>query len=243
MDVDAYIAAHRASWDRLDALGAHAPSERRRVRELVDLYQRVATHLSVVQSRAPDPALVGRLSSLVARARTKVTGVSPSGWSSVSRFLGVDFPVAVWRARWWVIGAGLGFCLVGLVIGWWVAVTPDVQASIASPEQIRSLVQEDFGATTPPRPPRPSPSGCGRTTPGWLPCASPSAVSTGCRFCTCCGPTPSTSAWPAASWRPTGAWTCSSGSSSRTECSNSLACSSRPASECGWAGPSSIQVL
>ena len=42
--------------------------------ELVTLYRRVATHLSVVRSASPDPALVGRLSALVARARSAVTG-------------------------------------------------------------------------------------------------------------------------------------------------------------------------
>jgi uncharacterized membrane protein SpoIIM required for sporulation len=36
------------------------------------------------------------------------------------------------------------FCLVGLVVGAWVAGNPDVQASIATPEQIRQLVEQDF---------------------------------------------------------------------------------------------------
>ncbi len=144
MDIDAYVAAHRAEWERLDALTHRRGLSGAEVDELVDLYQRVATHLSVLQSRAPDPALVGRLSSLVARARARVTSASPSGWSSVARFLGVDFPVAVWRARWWVLASGLGFCLVGLLVGWWVATTPEVQSSIASPDQIRQLVEQDF---------------------------------------------------------------------------------------------------
>jgi len=58
VDVDAYIAAHSAQWRRLDQLA------RRRSRltgdevdELVELYQRVGTHLSVVRSSSPDPAL------------------------------------------------------------------------------------------------------------------------------------------------------------------------------------------
>ena len=40
--------------------------------ELVDLYQRAATHLSVVRTRSPDPVLVDRLSQLVTRARAAV---------------------------------------------------------------------------------------------------------------------------------------------------------------------------
>ena len=51
MDVDAFVLAHRPTWDRLEQL----VKRRRRltgaeVDELVDLYQRVSTHLSMVRS-------------------------------------------------------------------------------------------------------------------------------------------------------------------------------------------------
>ena len=46
-----------------------------RKRHLLAL-QRTATHLSMVQSEAPDPAIVGRLSSLVAGGRAAVTSAS-----------------------------------------------------------------------------------------------------------------------------------------------------------------------
>src|SRR3954452_15061177 len=144
MDVDAYISAPRAEGDRLETLVGRRRLTGSESDELVDLYQRVATHLSVVQTRAPDPALVARLSTLVARARAHVTGVSSSGWASVARFLRVDFPVSVWRSRWWVVGAGVAFCLVGLLVGWWVSVHPEVQASLATPDQVKQLVNQDF---------------------------------------------------------------------------------------------------
>jgi uncharacterized membrane protein SpoIIM required for sporulation len=38
----------------------------------------------------------------------------------------------------------VGFCLVAVVVGWWVATTPEVQSSLATPEQIRQLVEHDF---------------------------------------------------------------------------------------------------
>ena len=78
MDLDAYVSAHAQEWARLEQLLKRASRPRRltgtEVDELVDLYQRTATHLSVVQSAGRDPALVGRLSSLVARARSVVAG-------------------------------------------------------------------------------------------------------------------------------------------------------------------------
>ena len=144
MDVDAYVSAHRAEWDRLDALSRRRRLTAQESDELVDLYQRVATHLSVVQTRAPDPALLGRLSGSVARARARVTGTSTVSWATVTRVLTVDFPAAVWRVRWWAIGAAVGFILVGSVVGWWVATHPEVQASIAPPERIRDLVEHEY---------------------------------------------------------------------------------------------------
>jgi uncharacterized membrane protein SpoIIM required for sporulation len=147
MDVDAFVAAHAREWDRLDQLVA-----RRRglsgaeVDELVDLYQRTATHLSIARTRLPDPALVESLTARVARARGVVTGTAPSLSAVVGRFVLVSFPFAVWRARWWVVGVAIASIALGTGIGAWVAGNPAVQASIATPEEIRQLVEVDFEA-------------------------------------------------------------------------------------------------
>ena len=61
MDLDAYLAAHRSEWDRLEQLLGRGPRSLSgaEVDELVALYRRTATHLSVVQSASPDPVLAG----------------------------------------------------------------------------------------------------------------------------------------------------------------------------------------
>ena len=145
MELEAYVAAHQAQWDRLAELVNH----RRRLSgaeadELVTLYQRVATHLSVIRSTAPDAQLVGRLSTLVARARSAVTGAHAPAWQEVTRFFVVTFPAALYRTmRWWV-PTGLAFYAVAVAVGFWVATSPDVQSQIAPPEQIQQLVEHDF---------------------------------------------------------------------------------------------------
>jgi uncharacterized membrane protein SpoIIM required for sporulation len=145
MDIDAFVAAHRAEWDRLDALTRRGRRLRgAEVDELVDLYQRAATHLSTVRSSAPDPALVGRLSVLVSRAHGVVTGGQTTATRELVLFVTTRFPAAVYRARWWWIGVAAIFVLVSGAFAWWVAVSPDVQASIAPPESIRQLVDHDF---------------------------------------------------------------------------------------------------
>jgi uncharacterized membrane protein SpoIIM required for sporulation len=98
----------------------------------------------VVRSSTPDPALLARLSTLVARARSAVTGSSAPAWRDLARFFVVTYPAALYRSmRWWV-AVGVAFALVGLVVGVWVAGDPQVQATIAAPDEIRALVQHRF---------------------------------------------------------------------------------------------------
>lgn len=145
MDVDAFVLTHRGAWDRLDWLVA----QRRRldgaeIDELVDLYQRVATDLSLLRSASPDSALIGRLTTLVARARAAVTGAHAPLTSDIARFWTVSFPVVAYRAwRWWLATAAV-FLAVTALIAIWVAGNPDVQAAIAPPAEIDRLVSHDF---------------------------------------------------------------------------------------------------
>ena len=144
MDLDAFVTAHRDDWVRLDALSRQRHLDGAQADELIDLYQRVATQLSVVRSAAPDPALVSRLSTLVARARAAATGSHDPAWRDVARFFTVSFPAALYRTRWWWSGAAAASLLLALAAGWWVASDPQVQATVGSPAAIRQLVENDF---------------------------------------------------------------------------------------------------
>jgi uncharacterized membrane protein SpoIIM required for sporulation len=148
VDLDAYVAAHRGEWARLEDLLKRGSRPRAlsgaEVDELVDLYQRVATHLSVVQSIGRDPALVGRLSSLVARARGVVAGGRRASWGDVVRFLRLDFPALCYRTRWWWLGATALFLVVAFSYGTWIATSPEAQLAVAPPEVVKQLVEEDF---------------------------------------------------------------------------------------------------
>ncbi|GGT35794.1 stage II sporulation protein M [Streptomyces purpureus] len=142
MDLDVYVTAHHAEWDRLDHLlrrsgrltGAEAD-------ELVSLYQRTATHLSLIQSSAPDPMLTARLTQLVARARAAVTGTRRASWRDAARFLTSGFPAAVYRSRHWWIPTAVLSTLVAALIGWWISTHPEVQASIAAPQELREMTR------------------------------------------------------------------------------------------------------
>ncbi|MER6502403.1 stage II sporulation protein M [Streptomyces sp. NPDC001455] len=140
MDLDVFVNAHRAEWDRLDHLlrrGRRLTGEE--ADELVELYQRTATHLSLVQSSAPDAALIARLTQLVARARSTVTGARRASWRDATRFLTAGFPAAVHRSRHWWIPTAVLSTLLAVIIGWWIGTHPEVQAAIAAPDELRRL--------------------------------------------------------------------------------------------------------
>ncbi|MED5814260.1 stage II sporulation protein M [Mycolicibacterium sp. 050232] len=145
MDVDAFVVAHRPTWDRLEQL----VKRRRRltgaeVDELVDLYQRVSTHLSMVRSSSQDSVLVGRLSGLVARARAAVTGAHAPLWREFVRFWTVSFPVVAYRSwRWW-LGSAVAFFIVTVAMALWISGNPAVHSAIGTPSEIDELVNHDF---------------------------------------------------------------------------------------------------
>lgn len=142
MDLDVYVTAHRAEWDRLEHLlrrggkltGAEAD-------ELVALYQRTATHLSLIQSSAPDPLLTARLTQLVARARATVTGTRRSSWRDAVSFLTAGFPAAVYRSRHWWIPTAVLSTLLAVLIGWWIGTHPEVQSAIGAPAELREMTR------------------------------------------------------------------------------------------------------
>jgi uncharacterized membrane protein SpoIIM required for sporulation len=148
VDIDAYVAVHRPEWDRLEQLVRRAARPTRltgaEVDELVQLYQRVATHLSVVQTRSPDPVLVARLSRLVAAGRAAVLGAHAPAWRQVVMFFTTTFPVAVYRARTWWVPTAVVSLTVATLLGIWVDTHPDVQRSLLPPATVHRLVNRDF---------------------------------------------------------------------------------------------------
>ncbi|BBY45289.1 hypothetical protein A5765_04305 [Mycolicibacterium celeriflavum] len=147
MDVDAFVLAHRRTWDRLEQL----VKRRRRltgaeVDELVDLYQRVSTHLSMVRAASADPVVVGRLSGLVAQARSAVTSAHAPLWREFARFWKVSFPVVAYRSRRWWLSTAVVFLVVSAVIALWVSGSPEVRASIGTPDELDQLINNDFAS-------------------------------------------------------------------------------------------------
>ena len=144
MDLDAYVLTHTHEWARLDELTRRRRLSGAEADELVERYQQVATHLSVVRTSAPDPSLVAHLSSLLARARNRAVGTRVSTWSGVTTFLTARFPAALYRQRWWWLGCLATSVAVTAVMMLWLLAHPNVEQSLLSPDEVDQLVNQDF---------------------------------------------------------------------------------------------------
>ncbi|MFZ2013166.1 MAG: stage II sporulation protein M [Nocardioides sp.] len=144
MDLDAYVVAHRAEWDRLDTLTRARRLSGPESDELVERYQRVATQLSVIRTAAPDAAVISYLSVLLSRARNRAGSFRGGTWHGVRHFLVDRFPAALYRLRWWWIGTALASAAVTFVMMWWLLDHPNVEQSLLSPAQVDDLVNHRF---------------------------------------------------------------------------------------------------
>ncbi len=144
MDLDAYVLSHAQEWARLDELTRRGRLSGAEADELVERYQQVATHLSVVRTSAADPSVVAHLSSLLARARNRASGTNLTTWRSIAVFFTDRFPAALYRQRWWWIGVLAANVLVTAVMLLWLLDHPSVEQSMMSPQEIEDLVSEDF---------------------------------------------------------------------------------------------------
>lgn len=149
MHVDEFIATNQPAWARLRELTERAGRRARGLSpsdldELVHLYQRTSTHLSLARSRYRDPALSGELTRLVARAGALVYGTRPRTVRGFLRFFTDTFPAALWHLRWFVLASTLLFVVPFVAVGLWVG-NSTAALEAAGPEAVReAYVTEDF---------------------------------------------------------------------------------------------------
>jgi uncharacterized membrane protein SpoIIM required for sporulation len=145
VDVDAFRAVHEHEWSRLRRLVARRRLDGAEADELVVLYQRTATHLSALRSAQSEPVLLDELSTLLVRARARLTGSRYTAWRQLVHYATRGLPAALWRLRWWTTGAFAFTTVIAVAAGVWIAGNPEAQASVfGSNEDIRQLVYSDF---------------------------------------------------------------------------------------------------
>lgn len=144
MDLDAYAVTHAREWHRLDRLSRARRLTGADVDELMELYDRVSTQLSVVRSAAPDAEIVSFLSTVLLRARNRATGARTSTWAAFGEFFTHRFPAALYRLRWWWIATLLVNVGLFAVLVLWLLANPAIEDALTDPFAVQQYVEQDF---------------------------------------------------------------------------------------------------
>jgi len=144
VDVDVFAAQHQHQWERLKQLAGQRHLTGREADDLVHLYRQGATHLSRLRSTAPDPALVSQLSITLVQARGRIASPHDLSWRDATRYLTRTLPAALYRVRWWSVGATIACLLLGAVVALWTGTHRDVLDSFISPAEQQAYAQQAF---------------------------------------------------------------------------------------------------
>ncbi|WP_202912047.1 stage II sporulation protein M [Nesterenkonia muleiensis] len=143
MDIDAFIAVHKPQWDRLYELASRSRLTAAEADEMLLLYQRASTHLSMIQAVEPDSPVAAKLSASIGRARAHLTGTGENALVSFAYFFTQSLPVAFYRLRWLTVIIGAAFLTVGAVAGWWTYHHPQIDLIMPEPAR-QAYADEDF---------------------------------------------------------------------------------------------------
>jgi Uncharacterized membrane protein len=144
MDLDAYAAAHRQEWDRLENLATRRSLTGAEADELIDRYQSAATQLSAIKTSAGSTAIGDRLSVAISRARLRFTGAAANPLQVVPRFFAAQLPAALYRLRWLTLAVAVATFVIAGLYAWWALGDPRVMADFGSRADLRQLVDHDF---------------------------------------------------------------------------------------------------
>lgn len=149
MHIDAFIAAHHRTWDRLAALASTArrgpkhlaPGE---LDELVRLYQEVSGHLARARAAYDDPGLHARLNRVVADANAAIYGSRARTGASLQRFFGDAFPAAVWASRRFLLVATAALFVPALAVGAWLQASDEALDAALPPDRQATVLESEF---------------------------------------------------------------------------------------------------
>lgn len=144
VDTDRLLRERSADWARLDRLGRRRRLTGAEADELVALYQAAGADLTRLRSAGADAATAARLSGVLARARSALTGTRTPGLHVITRFATVGFPVTVYRAGRWALWCAASSLALAAVLGGWIARSPGVLGGIGTDADLRQLALHDF---------------------------------------------------------------------------------------------------
>lgn len=129
---------HEETWQRIEA-SLEKPAEANNSKVLAEHYMLLCQHLAIAQERLYDAALIERLNSLVMQVYRELYRYRSETRLNLFAFFIRDFPLAIYRHRYYVLVAFLVFVLPGLVAGTWIYFDEDAVYTVIDSSQVRSM--------------------------------------------------------------------------------------------------------
>lgn len=150
VDIDRFIAHNQPAWLRLETLSVKAQGRQIRklhpaeVDELLGLYQQASGHLAYARTAFREPALLARLTSLVANANAAIYGRRARAADTFLRFFVASFPAAVWVCRRAIMASVACLFVPAIAIGAWLA-NSEQALDVAIPQRTQdALIASEF---------------------------------------------------------------------------------------------------
>ncbi|MBW9095741.1 stage II sporulation protein M [Microbacterium jejuense] len=144
MDLDALTAARREEWSRLDALSRSRHLTGSEVDELVTRYRAASADLADAKTSAGRSVQSDHISTMLARARLRLTGAPENVMRQIPRFFVLQLPAALYRVRWTTLAIAVGFIVVVATVALWVSGDPALVASLGSRAQLQEYAENSF---------------------------------------------------------------------------------------------------
>lgn len=140
MDIDSFTAVHQPEWDRLAQLAGRRRLRAAEADELIRLYERASTHLSMIRAVEPHGPAAAGLSVRLGQARSQLTGAGENVFTAIAVFFAQGLPAAFYRIRWLTVAVGLLFCVIAVGHGLWAYHHPDLD--LLMPSETRAQYAE-----------------------------------------------------------------------------------------------------
>jgi uncharacterized membrane protein SpoIIM required for sporulation len=144
VDLDAYSAAHRDEWARLESLAKSRHLDGPEADELIEGYRGASTHLSHIKSSAGSTRVGDRLSVTLSRARLRFTGTGDNILAGIPTFFAAQLPAALYRVRWLTLALALATVVIGALYAVWIGSDPRVLASYGADADLQKYVDSGF---------------------------------------------------------------------------------------------------
>jgi uncharacterized membrane protein SpoIIM required for sporulation len=133
-----FEARHAQTWERIDeALQKPAAGDNSRV--LAEHYLQLCQHLAIAKERLYDPALVERLNNLVLCVYRELYRYRSETRLNLYAFFRRDFPLAIYRHRYFILLAFVVFVLPGLAVGAWTYFDEEAIYSVLDASEVRQI--------------------------------------------------------------------------------------------------------